>query len=257
MWVTMTETKPIDVAGATPAPVPTPPPTASAQAFFEFVSQHVVLATTLLFLLGMVASTAALAAYLRVFDWHLIWLIEYPDVIRWGLVTIAFVSAFALMGWTMIDDAITWVTSYKPVIGFVIIWAVSLAGWLARDYFSADPHYSLTFFMHLAAAALTLTAVNIAQTARLYPNFTVRHVIGDVFFVVFTAGIIGSMIGYMVRDGWGFQHHVVARTTPDLRSVGLVMITSQFVVLWDRDHTVVLPVADVTRIEGQPRPGSH
>ena len=95
---------------------------------------------------------------------------------------------------------------------------------------------NLTIFLHLTVAMLTITAVNIAQTVRFYPNNIMRRVIADAFFVMFTAGIVGSMIGYMVRDGWGFKHHVDTKSTVDFRSVGLVMITSRFVVLWDRDH---------------------
>ena len=214
-----------------------------------------VLVTTLLIIVGIAASTTALSAYLRVFDWHLIWIIDYPDVIKWGLVTLAVISAFALSGWSIIDDAIVWVSSnnYKPAIWLAAFWSISLAVWLLIDYRSQEPHYSLTFFLHLTVFMLTITAVNIAQTVRLYPTNITRHVIADAFFIIFSAGIIGTMIGYMLRDGWGFQHHVDTKSTVDYRSVGLVMITSRYVVIWDRDHAVILPAEDVTKIEGQPK----
>jgi hypothetical protein len=71
------------------------------------------------------------------------------------------------------------------------------------------------------------------------------------------ASAYGTAIGYFVRDGAGFKHHVEMKDGLQYRSVGLVMMTSRYIALWDRDHTVIVPASDVTKIEGQPTPGGN
>jgi hypothetical protein len=237
----------------TPATTPAQP---GARAVFEFLSQHILLVTALAAVTGVATATAGLSAYLRVFDWRLIWVIEYPDVLKWGLVAVGMVLPLAYFAWAFMRDAIDWVlgsSKYGIIIGLVI-WVVSLTAWLVFDYRSAEPHYALTFFVHMAVLLLIMTTVNIAQSVKLWP-VSLRGLAGDFVLVIATAGVIGTAIGHVFRDSAGFQQHVTTKTT-EYRSVGLVMITSRYVIIYDRDHVVTIPVEDVRRIEGQPRPAS-
>ena len=60
---------------------------------------------------------------------------------------------------------------------------------------------------------------------------------------------LGTAFGYYTRDTGGFNHDVFLKNE-ELRSVGVVMLTSHHVVLYTKDHTViVVPASDVAKLE--------
>jgi hypothetical protein len=242
-----------------PLPVPIPPAASPAREFFEFVSKHVVLVTGLAAVLGIALATAGLYAYLCVFDRRLIWVIEYPDVLRWGLVALAIVSGFSFTAWSLIDDGFVWASKSQwknAKIAFGVWTAVWLVVLALQYFFGSKPfHWEGALWTYLFFVSLALAAVSTTMTFR-QPVLQMRHIMGDVAILIFLAATAGSMVGYTVRDSAGFKEHVTTKDKIEYRSVGVVIITSRYVVLWDRDHTVVLPVDDIARIEGQPLPGS-
>ena len=254
--------EPVKLMAVSPPPAAATPsqPTAHSHPtpeLFAFVSKHIALVTALAVVIGIATATAGLSAYIRVFDWRLVWVIEYPDVLKWGLVSIAMIVPLVTFAWSFVEDAISWVfgsNKWGPVITLVI-WGASLTWWLVSDYRSAEPHYGLSLSLHVAVFLTVFTTVNIAQSVKLWP-VSMRGLANDFVWVLVTATAVGSTIGYVFRDSDGFQQHVTTKTT-QYRSVGLVMITSRYVVIYDRDHVVTIPAEDVIRIEGQPQPGSH
>ncbi|TGW06726.1 hypothetical protein EN788_40610, partial [Mesorhizobium sp. M2D.F.Ca.ET.145.01.1.1] len=74
---------------------------------FEFsVSNFAALSATAFFL--MVISAAVLTSgYLSVFDSNLIWLVEYTDLIKFGLVTIVFLAGFLYIGNTILTAVLS------------------------------------------------------------------------------------------------------------------------------------------------------
>jgi hypothetical protein len=74
--------------------------------FLGIVSQHFAVASALTVIVGIFCSTIFLYGYIRVFDWHLIWIIEYGDVLKFGLVVVAFMAAFFYQIQSTADDVL-------------------------------------------------------------------------------------------------------------------------------------------------------
>jgi hypothetical protein len=238
-------------------PAPAPAPALMSREVFEFISEHFLLISAIVIALAVAATAAGLGAYLRVFDWRLIWIIEYADVLKWGLVALVLLSAFAFSGLYLIDsmeDATK--ANWRRIKIGLALWALSFVGALVANYYaSPEPgRQSLLIALHMTALMIAATTLVIVGTVR--SGFRLRHVLGDVVIFIVTAGFVGTAIAHFVRDLDGFKHNVAIKEGPEYRSVGLVMMTSRYVVLWDRDHALILPVDDISKIEGSRRRAS-
>jgi hypothetical protein len=69
--------------------------------FLDFASSHFVSVSALVIVVAVAAATVALGAFLSAFDWHLIWVIDYASVLKWGLPLVGLglfvASAIAIM----------------------------------------------------------------------------------------------------------------------------------------------------------------
>jgi hypothetical protein len=92
-----------------------------------FISQHFAVFSLLGAAFVVLCSTLFLYGYLSVFDRQLIWIIEYPDILKFGLIALAVISTFI---WTIhwfIENAISAARSEKRRVTTVgIIVAVAL-----------------------------------------------------------------------------------------------------------------------------------
>src|SRR6266481_9596805 len=67
-------------------------PAVTATQVFAFIKENFVLVSAVAVLLGVTISTMFLAAYLSVFDWHLLWFVQYSDIITFGLIAVGIVG---------------------------------------------------------------------------------------------------------------------------------------------------------------------
>ena len=75
---------------------PKPLPSLTLAETIQFIKDNFVLVSALAVLIGVAFATTVLAAYLSVFDWHLIWFVQYPDIITFGLIALGVVPGSAL-----------------------------------------------------------------------------------------------------------------------------------------------------------------
>jgi hypothetical protein len=88
-----------------------------AKPIIEFASKHFILVSALTIVGGVLCATIFLYGYLLIFDWRLIWIIEYTDVLKVGLVAVAIVSSSLLArleSWWSISKAPPGRTSSQP-----------------------------------------------------------------------------------------------------------------------------------------------
>jgi len=62
----------------------------------SFISEHFAVFSLLGLVVAVLCSTFFLYGYLSTFDWQLIWIIEYPDILKFGLVALAVISGILL-----------------------------------------------------------------------------------------------------------------------------------------------------------------
>jgi hypothetical protein len=73
-------------------PAAQPAPGLTAAQALQFIKDNFVLVSAAALLIGVALSTTFLAAYLSVFDWHLLWFVQYTDIITFGLLALGIVS---------------------------------------------------------------------------------------------------------------------------------------------------------------------
>lgn len=76
---------------------PTPPVERAGFAISELLdlaTRNFALLSAGVILLGGFTASLFLAAYLRVFDWRLIWIIEPSDILKVGILSLALLSGF-------------------------------------------------------------------------------------------------------------------------------------------------------------------
>src|SRR5262249_31772182 len=83
-------------------------------------------------LLFVLCSTLFLYGYLSVFDWQLIWIIEYTDILKFGLVVLAVASGIFFFVLALITNLITNLPSFEGKTRLVyvgVIIALVFAAW--------------------------------------------------------------------------------------------------------------------------------
>ena len=219
-----------------------------------FVTKHFAVLSVAAVVFGTTTAIIFIAAYLRVFDWRIIWIIEYADVLKIGLVIVAIFSGFSFYVWSSARDAInlatkhdrSWLWSYA--FGFAL-WCLSLGTFLYADYHSPEPRYELHVWLHLAVLAVIALGLIPANISRDFPNLTAPQIAWVIFLTVSNVSSLGTAFGYYTRDTEGFRHDVFVKDK-ELRDVGLVMLTSHHVVLYTKEKTViVVPAGEVIRLE--------
>jgi hypothetical protein len=220
----------------------------------DYVTKHFAVLSVVLAVTGATLAIIFIDAYLRVFDWRIIWIIEYADILKIGLVAVAILSSFAWYVWSSARDAIDLATEQGKswfvvwTFGF-LVWCLSLGSFLWTDYHSAEPLYLLHLFLHLAIFAVIGLVSLLINLGRQFPDFNGKTIAWISFCIVANVSTLGTAFGYYTRDTEGFLHDVYLRDK-ELHDVGLVLLTSHHVVMYAKDKTViVVPASDVTRLE--------
>jgi hypothetical protein len=203
---------------------------------------------------ALLGSTVFLYGYLSVFDWRLIWVIEYSDVLKFGLIIFAVLtgSVYFLQGYA--TDAYNAVFSEDPKKRSW--WAKAVTFWfflsfgskILTDETSEVHYYMLHIMMH--ASILLFCAVTIMAVSRFrsWKIRTPQDWANDAVWVVLVLSIFGQTFGYYTRDMNGFKHDVILKGV-EMKDMGVVMITSHHTVLYsDKGDVIVVPSADVNQI---------
>ncbi len=238
------------------------PTTEAKSNLFEFASSHFLLISTLTIVVGVLCATVFLFAYLSVFDWRLIWVIEYTDILKVGLVAIAVLSGFSYWIGSIVEAALGTAEGEETEehakrrikgmligLGFIL---VSLVVFLMLSYWRGESGYWLIILVHFTLALfLSFVFFTVARLRNLSAA-TPSKWAGDFFYTVLLVYFVGATIGNWTREGRGFNRDVFT-LHGEFREVGLIMITSRYVLLLRDGHSLVLPVGEVTKIEERPR----
>lgn len=183
----------------------------------NFVTKNFAVISVVTAAVGATLAIIFIAAYLRVFDWRIIWIIEYTDVLKIGLIIVATLSSFSFYVYSSASDAINLVTERGKGRGLtwaigLTIWCLSLGSFLWTDYYSADPHYALHLILHIAIFAMIGLWLVVINLVREFPDMNGRRIAWVIFLIVCNVSTLGTAFGYYTRDSEGFRHDVYLRT---------------------------------------------
>lgn len=233
-----------------------------ARPVFEVVRNNLGILSALAVVFAVSASTIFLCAYLSIFDWRLIWFIEYSDLLKVGLIVLGiaagslFPFVFFILGAAaqhVVDKKAArslWITL---ILAFILLFATAMyVDWNNEQKRGLDISvfaslaWTLVFIFQLIQSADTFrNAVTSPTPGRLVFALTVVWILAGGFL----AWSWGSTFGFYVRDSDGFKRDVTLKNE-ELKQVGVIMITSHHVILYSDGKTIVVPSSDVLKIEG-------
>ena len=239
-----------------PQPSGAPPLPAAVTA----ASSNFALFSAALIILSVFCATVFLYAYVRVFDWRLIWLVEYTDILKVGLIAIAFFSGFYIFVFVVVHDAFKtvvakddpawWMKYIGPIAG-----AALFASFLYAEYKTDQPRYALVVSTFLSAAFVFPLMLWGAILRNNFRSMEGKYFILVLFPLMGSVATFGSTFGYYARDGGrGSEQDIVLEDKETLWDARLVMLTSRHAVIYHDGTTITVRADAIKRMVTRRQP---
>jgi hypothetical protein len=241
-----------NAVAATPPPVPTKP-TITAELVLSFIRDNFVLVSAAAVLLGVTLSTTFLAAYLSVFDWHLLWFVQYTDIITFGLLAVGIIGGSL----TFIQAAAQTVLGMFGMKGrsrrtYAIFLVLFVVGIVAFQSWGARLNGEGYFHILIGATVLGLGIMIVGQVMGYITTATMPNLKQGFFLclaLAFTTVSLGQWLGYSVLESSKGQDITFKDKT--LKDMRVVIVMSRHTVLFKDDNLFVVPTADITEFQGK------
>jgi hypothetical protein len=226
------------------------PAAVSTAEALRFIRENFVLVSAAAVLVGVVLSTTFLASYLSVFDWHLLWFVQYPDIITFGLLALGIVSGSITLIQSFAQTILAGKTPAQRRSGLIILlvlWIVltGLNVWASihsgQGYFHV---FSGIVAFGVAVAVILVVAAHVE--ARSVPN--VIQCMWMLFLLVIGAGALGSWLGESVEETTSFNQDVYFKDQT-LKDAKLIIVLSRHTMLLKDRILYVVPTGDITKFQ--------
>lgn len=243
----------------TPAPTPqTSGWTVTALATLQFVKEYFSVISALGILAGVTLATVFLYAYLSVFDWHLFWLVQYPDILTFALVAIGIVGGLTTFFGTVIEGILvhTGILSGKPnyvyIIALALVYAFGFALTIYLEHMTADPRYMHIVLAWSSVIAFVFAVVVFARIVHLGVHTSGWLVVWALLTLTSGTYIFGLWLGFSVLETGGYDQDVYLKSQT-INQVKIVLVMSHHTILYKDRILFVIPTADVQQIVSTPQ----
>jgi len=182
--------------------------------------------------------------------------VEYSDVFKASFIALAVLSSIALTVYGLLNFFVMFLRRNLSGTEFVIGASIALLvygvlfvlfAWLISGEFSLD---------HGMVWVITsMTLLQIAMLVWEYPDLSAMKVVVTVVLVLLTASMLGRAFA-SPTIGMGSRKYDVTLKNENLEDVGLVMVTSHHIILYADKRAIVVPTAEVLKLQAratQPR----
>lgn len=225
----------------------------------EFMSKNFALVSATVTLIAVSMAVAFLFGYLAVFDWNLIWFIEYTDIIKLGLVGWAIFSTFGWLVVQIVEYAHRSVfrnNTARFLIFYAVITMIAFGAALYGDLTTIQPFnielHFLLFFLSLVFIRFALY-FNLMYRANSFDLWRMGTELG---LLILFIGLLGQAVGLKTLITPVAKHEVVIREDDKSRRAlvasKIIIITSHFTILEISASVVVIPSSDVLQITYHP-----
>jgi len=223
-----------------------------SEAMLNVLSRHFVALSGVGIIFAVLCATVFTSSYLSTFDRQLIWLIEYTDLLKVGLIGLAFLLGFVGTLFAVLDWSFDAEGGQKALKNYTITLAalalVLLALLMGLVWYSGSNSYGVLVSVWGTLCILIFTIFMAVYFVRHGSLARAR----DLAFILFMLIISSSVLGYtygeltMTRPRDHFTVHLADRV---IEGAKLVMLTSRYAVFYFDRKTIVVPAAAVTRME--------
>lgn len=229
-------------------PAALPPQGITASQALQFIKDNFVLVSGAALLIGVALATTFLAAYLSVFDWHLLWFVQYTDIITFGLLALGIVSGSITLLQSFVQTVLTSKTPAQRrsgLIVMVVLWIVGTAFNIWSAIHSGQGYFHILSGVVAFGAAVTLIFVIAAHVeARTLPIAV--QCMFMLLILIICAGSLGRWLGKSVEETSNFNQDVYFKDQ-SLTNVKLVIVMSRHTVLLKDKVLYVVPTADISK----------
>lgn len=214
------------------------------------LKDNFVLVSAAAVLVGIALSATFLASYLSVFDWHLIWFVQYPDIITFGLLAVGIVSGSVTFIQGLAQTVLNGKTAKQRrsgliAVGLLAVFGITLNVWGAVHSGQAYFHI-ITGFLAFGTPLVVIYIIASHVEGRTQPTgiqwlFILLLIIGG-------AGTLGRWLGETVQETSDFNQDVYIKDQT-LNGVKVVIVMSRHTVLLKDKVLYVVPTGDITKFQ--------
>lgn len=237
----------------TSANPPEPPagqtPALTTAQFVQAVKENFVVVSGMALILGVVLATTFLTAYLTVFDWHLLWFVQYTDIITVGLLAVGIISGSLVMLQMFTTLLISMFhmnkgsrTRWMWGGGLLLLAFIILQVWDAVHHGQGYVH---VLWSILAVAVGVTVIVLIGRHAISGTLPTIVQFVSLIVLVLIGAGGLGKWLGYSVLETETSQDVKIKDAA--MSGVKVVIILSRHTVLLKDHDFYVVPTGDISQ----------
>jgi hypothetical protein len=230
------------------------------KAMIDFLTKNFALVSAAITILSACMVMVFLFAYLSVFDWNLIWIVEYSDIIKFSLIGVAFISGSAFFVFTIFHHVQNWLIfdiklGRTAIIVVLAMFVLLLAIDLYNDiYVESNPTIEYHIYLFLSYVFLILFAISFMEIYKVKAgeNISFWWVGQTLCSLIILIGFFGRTYGLRIRDISDIRHEVIMREQGNWRHIfgdaTIVLLTSHHTILKVGSTIVTLPSNDVAQI---------
>jgi hypothetical protein len=228
------------------------PPSITLSAVLSALKDNFALVSTASLLISVSLATIFLSAYLSVFGWHLMWFVQYTDIITFGLLALGVLSGSVTLLQSLAQAVLAGRTPQQRRSGLIVIVLLGVTGMALGVW---DAIHKGEGFFHVVYAALTLSlavtlVVIVAKQVEARELPTAGQCFAVLLLLVIFAGCLGQWLGQVVKETSAFNQDIALKDKDQtLTNAKLIIVMSRHTVLAKDDALYVLPTSDITKFQ--------
>jgi MFS family permease len=239
---------------STSATPPTPPPDQKAAAFtttqlVQAIKENFVVVSGTALIFGVVLASTFVTAYLTVFDWHLLWFVQYTDIITFGLLGLGIISGSLIILQALAQTVISLFHLKKDSrVRWTWMLGLFLVAFIIFEVWGAVHSGQGYFHIIWSAIALGLGVIVILQIIGYFISGMVPNIMQFailIMLVVSGAGALGQWLGYSVLETEKPQD--VKLKGNEMNGVKVVIVMSRHTIFLKDHDLYVVPTDDITQ----------
>lgn len=231
-----------------PSEAPAPVQSVNVTRTLQFLRENFTVVSAVALVTGIALATLFLFSYLSAFDWHLIWLVQYQDVLSFGLIAVAILgssiaalNSYFYMGLNAKSLGMRWVVGMAVVVILLITWSIWSSIINHEGYF----HVISAVLLASGVVIFLYGIVRHLQSSR-WPG-SVQAISLMILAVILTSQG-GRLLAEWVLETNQFVENVQIKNQ-NLKDAKLVIVMSRFSVFLKDNVLHVYPTADITELQ--------
>jgi hypothetical protein len=219
----------------------------------DSLNKYFALLSAALLIISAAVAMAFEFAYLSVFDWTVIWVVEYSDLAKFLLMSIALLAGVLTIVTNIGENVYLWLAqkdvSRRKIVWLIVgLWSVLLVGNLYSDYYRQSGQYEFHILQFLSILMIMLLVWMGLRSANAIKNLNWWAMYNSLVFVLLAATLFGRMAGVNIRDVNQNRYDVWLTSGTRLMDVKIVMLLSHHSIFSIGSQVVVIPSSEIKRI---------